>query len=110
MDALGGLLKSVGMLVWFAAGVWGGVLCLRISFDVAGFWGLVAGFLLPPITALAAPVYAGFAHGNWFPLIVIYAGSTVGAALVAVGIRIDDDLGIPSLLQRSIHHRALPYE
>lgn len=85
MNAIGNLLKGVGIFVWVVAGIWGFFLCLGIISSVAGFWGIVAGLFLGPITFVAAPLYAGFEHGNWFPLILNYGGSLAAMALIGIG-------------------------
>lgn len=79
------------MLVWVVAGIWGFFLCLGIISDAAGFWGIVAGLFLGPITFVAAPLYAGFEHGNWFPLILNYGGSLVAMALIGIGSLVSGD-------------------
>ncbi|OGV71214.1 MAG: hypothetical protein A3K19_11780 [Lentisphaerae bacterium RIFOXYB12_FULL_65_16] len=85
MSAIGGVLKMIGYVVWFGAGLWGFVLCLGVVCDAAGFWGLVAALILCPVTFLAAPLYAGFALGNWSPLILNYGGGIVAAVLIVTG-------------------------
>jgi hypothetical protein len=91
MKAFGRLLKGVGTLVWIVAGAWGFFLCLGIIAHAAGFWGIVAALFLGPVTFLAAPLYAGFEHGDWFPLILNYGGSLVGLVLMAIGGALSDD-------------------
>ena len=86
MKALGTLLHVLGQLVFAVAGLWGFVLCLGIIFHAAGFWGVVVGLLLGPITFIAAPFYAGFEQGNWFPLLLNYGAVLVGGVLSLVGI------------------------
>lgn len=91
MNAIGSILKNTGMVVWVVAGIWGFFLCLGIISDVAGFWGIIAGLFLGPITFVAAPLYAGFEQGNWFPLILNYGGGMVAMVLFGIGSMISDD-------------------
>jgi len=91
MKAVGSLLKGVGMVVWFIAGIWGFFLCLGIISHAAGFWGIVAGLFIAPLTFVAAPLYAGFEHGDWFPLILNYGGSVAGLVLMGIGGAMSDD-------------------
>jgi hypothetical protein len=84
-DVIGSLFAGVGALIYFIAGIWGFFLSLGIISDVAGFWGIVIAIFLAPVTVVAAPIYAGFEHGDWFPMILIYGGGITGAFLSAIG-------------------------
>lgn len=85
MNAVGSFLKGVGGVIWLVAGIWGFFLCLGIISDAAGFWGLVAGLFFAPITFAAAPLYAVFEYGDWFPLILNYGGSVVAIVFIGIG-------------------------
>ncbi|MES1929033.1 hypothetical protein SADO_07252 [Salinisphaera dokdonensis CL-ES53] len=85
MQAIGGVIKAVGFAVFAISGLWGFFLCLGIISDVAGFWGLVVSLFITPVTFLAAPLYAGFAWDNWFPLILNYGGGIAATVLVGIG-------------------------
>ena len=88
---IGGILKVAGFVAWAVFGIWGFLLCLAIVNQAAGFWGVVAGFFLLPVTFVAAPWYAGVAWGNWFPLLICYGGGILATALVAVGSAVAGD-------------------
>lgn len=47
--------------------------------------------VLTPVTFLAAPLYAGFAWGNWFLLVLNYGGGITAAILIGVGSAINRD-------------------
>ena len=85
MNALGGFIKVAGWIVFAVTGLWGFFLCLGIISKAAGFWGLVAALFLGPVTFVAAPLYAGFAWGNWFPLVLNYGGGIAAAVLISIG-------------------------
>ena len=85
MIRLGRALKITGGIVFLISGLWGLFLCLGIISKVAGFWGIVGALVLGPITLVAAPLYAGFAWGNWFPLILNYGGAISAAILFGIG-------------------------
>ena len=85
MKALGGLIKVAGWIVFAVTGIWGFLLCLGIISKAAGFWRLVAALFLGPVTFVAAPLYAGFAWGNWFPLVLNYGGGATAAVLIGIG-------------------------
>ena len=84
MRATGGLLEVIGYVLWIVGVLWGFVLCLEIIFKVVGYWGILA-LILAPITIAAAPIYAVFAWGNWFPLVLVYGGSFVSSAIIVTG-------------------------
>jgi hypothetical protein len=88
----GGVIRVLGNIFEFSAfgvfaiaGIWGYFLCLWIITTATGFWGLVASLFLTPITFFAAPFYAGFAWGNWFPLSLEYGGGITAAILFGIG-------------------------
>jgi len=85
MSTLGKFFKLVGWIVFSVAGLWGFFLCLAIIERVAGFWGLVTALLVAPATFIAAPLYAGFTWGNWFPFVLNYGGAIVAAILIGIG-------------------------
>jgi len=90
-SGLGGLVKVAGYIAWVVFGIWGFLLDLAIVNQAAGFWGVVVGFFLFPVTFVAAPWYAGVAWGNWFPLLICYGGGIAATILVAVGSAIAGD-------------------
>jgi hypothetical protein len=88
---MGAIFKVPGMILYFVGGLWGLFVCLGIVADTLGFIGAVVALFLLPFTLYLAPWYAGFADGNWFPLLLVY-GSGVGAMiLIGVGSAIDRD-------------------
>jgi len=52
---LGLLFKILGGGSYFIFGLWAFIIDLAIIDKVAGFWGLVVGFIILPITFVAAP-------------------------------------------------------
>ena len=91
MTALGNLIKAAGWIVLVVTGLWGFFLCLAIISQAAGFWGIVAALFIGPVTFVAAPLYAGFAWGNWFPLVLNYGGGIAGAILIGLGSAMSGD-------------------
>lgn len=57
-------LNVLGFGLMIVFGLWGFAVCLGIVNKVAGFWGVVAGFTVAPVTLAAAPWYALVA---WVP-------------------------------------------
>ena len=82
---IGQLVTGVGYLVGIICGIWGFLLDLAIVKEAAGFWGVVAGFVLMPVTFTVAPWYAGIAWGNWFPLLICYGGGIVATVIIVGG-------------------------
>ena len=51
--------------------------------EILGY--LVTALLVAPATFVAAPLYAGFTWGNWFPFVLNYGGAIVAAILIGIG-------------------------
>ena len=85
MTALGKMLQVIGGIVFAITGLWGFFLCLAIITEAAGFWGLLVSLIVGPVTFIAAPLYAGFAWHNWFPLVLNYGGGIVAAVFFGIG-------------------------
>lgn len=90
MNTLGGLIKVVGWIVFAVTGLWSFFLCLGIIKTAVGFWGAFAALILGPVAFVAAPLYAGFALGDWFPLVLGYGGVIATAVLFGIGSALSD--------------------
>lgn len=77
--------KTLGVISGIIFGLWGLILLVAIVNEVAGFLGVVLGFMLFPIMFAAAPWYAGVVWGNWLPLMVCYGGGIFTAILFGLG-------------------------
>jgi hypothetical protein len=83
---IGSALRYVAYTLYGLLGLVGFIMCCGI---VAKAWGLLATFaavFFCPVTFLAVPLYAGFAQGNWWPLIVNYGGTVVCALIYGVAL------------------------
>jgi len=87
----GGIFKIMGGITFAILGLWGLIIELSIVNQAAGFWGVVIGFFILPITFVAAPWYALVAWGNWFPLLIVYGGGIAAAVLFGIGSLIAGD-------------------
>ena len=85
MRVIGNLISGLGMICYVVFGIWGFFLSLAIVHQSVGFWGFVIAFLALPITFVAAPWYALFHYGTWFPLMVNYGGLVLAGILSAIG-------------------------
>lgn len=85
---MGLVFKVLAILIFALGGVWGTLICLKIVTDALGFIGGVIAFFLFPITVVFAPFYAGLAHENWFPLILVYGTGISGSVLYGLGLKI----------------------
>lgn len=83
---IGSFLCGCGYLIWFICGMLGFIWELQIVNEIAGFWGVVIGFTILPVTFIATPFYALIAYGDWMPLSVIYGGGIIGTIFVALGV------------------------
>jgi hypothetical protein len=88
---MGMIFKVPAILIYVLGGIWGFFLCIGIVYDTLGFIGAVIAFFLLPFMLYLAPWYAGFADGNWLPVMVIYGATVAAAALFIVGGIIDGD-------------------
>ncbi len=52
-------------------------ICLEIVYRMAGFWGVVIGFAIAPVTFLALPWYALFVYGELDALLLGYGGLVI---------------------------------
>ena len=80
------MLKALAVVVYFGAGVVSFVMCCSIIAKAWGLFGLVLAIMLVPVAFFAAPFYAGFSHGNWWPAILTYAPLIPCALLYGVGL------------------------
>jgi hypothetical protein len=90
-NILGGIFKVLGGIMFFVFGLWGFIVELAIVNHVAGFWGVVIGIMILPVTLIAAPWYALVAWGNWVPLAIVYGGGIVAAVFFGIGSLIAGD-------------------
>lgn len=91
MKAIGRLLFGGGIITFVIVGIWGAFLCLGIITKAAGFFGLIAAIILTPVTFFAAPLYAGYVWGDWFPLALNYGGAIAAAVLMGIGSKLSDE-------------------
>jgi hypothetical protein len=81
----GGIFRVLGGIALLIFGLWGLIIELAIVNQAAGFWGVVIGIVILPVTFVAAPWYALVAWGNWFPLEIVYGGGILTAVLLGLG-------------------------
>ena len=65
-------------------GFWGLILSVKVLMDLGGFWLVVLGFLMFPLTFAILPFYAGFALHDW--TIWQISARTFLAALVLIAL------------------------
>ena len=88
---MGIIFKAPGYLIWLVCGLWGTFICFGIIQEAFGTILAVIGLFIFPALMGLAPFYAGFALGDWFPLMLVYGGSIGGLVLVGIGGAIDGD-------------------
>ena len=76
--------RKVAYFVWLVTGVWGLIMSLALIGYLVGFWGVVFGLVLAPLTLAVGPWIAIFKWGTWIPLVITYGGAILGAALYAI--------------------------
>lgn len=93
-----GKLRALGLGITGVSKVYGAgiailtfIIELGILSDVAGFWGLVVGVSIAPVTFAVAPLYAGFRQSNWMPAFLCYGGMVTMYLNVAFGALVSDE-------------------
>ena len=88
---MGIIFKAPAYLIWCVAGLWGFFICFGIVQNTLGTVVAVISIFLAPFLLTLAPWYAGFALGEWFPLMLVYGGGIGATILFAIGAAIDGD-------------------
>ena len=68
------LFKVPAIIIYVLGGLWGLIICLGIIHSKLGFIATLVAFFVLPATVYLAPLYAGFADGNWW-LFVVSSGT-----------------------------------
>lgn len=87
-NIFGVIFMVLGGIMIVIVSLWGLISGLTILSHVAGFWGVVIGFISFPITIFVTPWYALIAGGAWFPLVVVYGGGILATTLFGIGLTI----------------------
>jgi hypothetical protein len=53
----------------------------------AGFWGVLVGLFVLPITAFAAPIYEIVRYGNWWPVLSVYGGGLLATVFGGMAVK-----------------------
>jgi hypothetical protein len=85
MRVIGKFIETVATICLFLTSLWAFILCLGIINRAAGFWGVVIGFAVAPVTFVAAPWYALAAHRELDALVIGYGGVLVFGSVKALG-------------------------
>lgn len=88
---MGIIFKVPAFILYAVAGLWGGFVCLALVFDNLGFILGVLSLFVAPLTLAIVPWYEGFAHENWFPIILVYGSGFSALILFSIGSAIDGD-------------------
>ena len=88
---MGAIFKVPALIVYFIGGIWGLIVSLGIVIDHLGRLVGFLSLLVFPIPLYVAPLYAGFAESNWFPLMLVYGTTVVAAILYSIGAAIEGD-------------------
>ena len=71
---MAGLLRIVGGILFFIAGLYGTFLCFWIVQSVFGTIIAFLSLIFFPVLLGVAPWYALFAFGDYIPLLIVYGG------------------------------------
>jgi len=78
-------LKVIGIILYVGWGLWSLFAEVVIVNEVAGFWGIVIGMTVAPITFFVAPIYAVVEWGEWFPVVSIFGGGIFITIIYGLG-------------------------
>lgn len=81
---IGAWLKVISIILYIGWGLWTLFAEAVIVNEVAGFWGIVIGITVAPITFFAAPIYTVVEWGEWFPVISIFGGGILISIIYGV--------------------------
>lgn len=84
-NKIGEIFFGISMIIYFISGIWGGILIIILTNKIAGFWGIVLGLTILPITFMVAPWYALFKWGYYLPLAVNYGGLILATLFFWIG-------------------------
>jgi len=73
------------------AGVWGLFVCVGLVGNSLGYWGGLIALIFFPFSLLIDPWYEGFAHSNWFPMLLVYGSSVGGTVLNLLAAWVEGD-------------------
>jgi hypothetical protein len=82
---IGGSLTALGYFSGLVFGLWVLFLDASVLLRLGGILLLIAGLFLFPFTLTVAPLYAGFAWGDWHPLRVTIAGALMMPLFAGIG-------------------------
>lgn len=85
MHLTGRALSWLGLALFPAAFLWGTSLCVDIAEGQLGAEAGLLALLFAPLSYALVPWYAGFALGQWLPLLVNYGVGMVALPLILLG-------------------------
>ena len=85
-NIIGYIFSTISVIIFAVTGPWAIYLELKILIYIAGFWGLVIGITVLPLTFIAIPWYAGISMGDWFPFLLTFGGGISALIFLAIGL------------------------
>lgn len=82
---MGTWLMVMGIILYIGWGLWSLYAEAVIVNEVAGFWGIVIGMTVAPITFFAAPIYAVVEWGEWLAVVSIFGGGILISIIYGIG-------------------------
>jgi len=79
------IIPKLGRFIFMGTGLIGFFWSLAIVVQNFGLLGLIAAFLIGPITHVIVPLYAGFVLKNWLLFIFCYGFGILGGTMMASG-------------------------
>lgn len=67
-------LNRLFLIIEICSGAVSVLSALFIAAQAAGYWGILIGLMIFPITMFVAPIYEIVKHGNWWPILYVHGG------------------------------------
>ena len=77
----------ISILIYVISGIWGLFICFTVVKDVFGPIIAFLGLIFFPFILTLAPWYALLANNDFYPLLIVYGGITLGTLCFRIAIR-----------------------
>ena len=77
----------ISILIYVISGIWGLIICFTVVKDVFGPIIAFLGLIFFPFILTIAPWYAALANHDFYPLLIVYGGITLGTLCFRIAIR-----------------------
>jgi len=86
---MGALFKAPAIAIYVIGALWGLWVCLSLVDGVGGTVLVIISLIIAPFILYLAPWYAVIAHGDWFPILLVYGSTFLAGGLFLIGNALD---------------------